>query len=120
MVGRDRELQHLLDRWEEVRDGRGQVVLVAGEPGMGKSHLLQALRDALGDAAHVWLDMQCSPFTSGSAFQPVVDLFHAALAGGAAKAPDEASRLLVTGLESMPGLPRGAPGPADPRLMTIS
>jgi class 3 adenylate cyclase len=105
MVGRERELGHLLDRWEEVQDGRGQVVLVSGEPGMGKSRLLRALRDKLADAPHLWLDMQCSPFTSGSAFQPLVDLFQTGLAGGAAKSPEEAGQLLVRGLESMPGLP---------------
>jgi hypothetical protein len=105
MVGRDRELGHLLDRFGEVQDGRGQVVLVSGEPGMGKSRLLRALRDKLADAPHLWLDMQCSPFTSGSAFQPLVDLFHTGLAIGAAKSPEEAGRLLVTGLEAMPGLP---------------
>jgi class 3 adenylate cyclase/tetratricopeptide (TPR) repeat protein len=105
MVGRERELGHLLDRWEEVQDGRGQVVLVSGDPGMGKSRLLRALRDKLADAPHLWLDMQCSPYTSGSAFQPLVDLFQTGLAGGAAKSREEASQLLVHGLESMPGLP---------------
>src|SRR5262245_54634526 len=105
MVGRDHELGHLLDRWEEVQEGRGQVVLVAGEPGMGKSRLVQALRESLGGAPHLWLDMQCSPFTSGSAFQPLVDLFHTGLASGAAKSPEEASRMLIAGLETMPGFP---------------
>ena len=105
MVGRDREVDHLLDRWEEAQDGRGQVVLVSGEPGMGKSRLLQALREELGDAQHLWLDMQCSPFTSGSAFQPLVDLFHAGLGFSAAESPQEASRQLVTGLDAMPGMP---------------
>jgi hypothetical protein len=105
MVGRDRELGHLVDRWEEVQDGRGQVVLVSGEPGMGKSRLLQALCEKLADVPHLWLDMQCSPFTSGSAFQPLVGLFLTGLAGGAAKSREEGSRLLITGLATMPGLP---------------
>jgi class 3 adenylate cyclase/tetratricopeptide (TPR) repeat protein len=105
MVGRDREVGHLLDRWEEVQDGRGQVVLISGEPGMGKSRLIQALRDELSDAQHLWLDMQCSAFTSGSAFQPLVDLFSAGLSQGTAATPKESSQLLTSGLESMPGLP---------------
>jgi class 3 adenylate cyclase/tetratricopeptide (TPR) repeat protein len=105
MVGREHELGHLLDRFVEVQDGRGQVVLVSGEPGMGKSRLLHALRDRLADAPHLWLDMQCSPFTSGSAFQPLVDLFRTGLASAATKSPEEASRRLVDGLASMPGLP---------------
>ncbi len=105
MVGRDREIGLLLDRWEEVQDGRGQVVLVSSEAGMGKSRLLQALRDEVAETPHLWLDMQCSPFASGSAFQPIVDLFHTGLSEGVEESPERVSELLVAGLESLPGLP---------------
>ena len=104
MVGRDRELGHLLDRWEEVQDGRGQVVLVSGDPGIGKSRLLRALRDKLADAPHLWLDMQCSPFTSGSPSSRSSTSSRPGR-GGAAKSPAEASQLLVRGLEAMPEIP---------------
>ncbi len=105
MVGRDREVGTLLDRWEEVQEGLGQVVLVSGEPGIGKSRLVQALRDELGESEHLWLDMQCSPFTSGSAFQPLVDLFRTGLGFGAADSPEQTGQLLVSGLAALPGLP---------------
>ncbi len=53
MVGRDREIGMLLDRWEDVQDSRGQVLLVSGEPGMGKSRLIQALHGELSDKQHL-------------------------------------------------------------------
>ena len=106
MVGRDRELGLLMDRWDEVQDGRGQVVLVSAEAGMGKSRLVQALRDALGDARHLWLDIRCSSFTSGSAFQPLVDLFTSGIRQGRPDSPEDSTRVLVSGLEQLPGLPR--------------
>ena len=49
MVGREHELGILLDRWERAVEGDGQVVLLAGEPGIGKSRMLRALRERLGD-----------------------------------------------------------------------
>jgi predicted ATPase len=47
LVCRGQELTLLLDRWEQAQKGEGQVVLLAGEPGIGKSRLVQALRDRL-------------------------------------------------------------------------
>jgi class 3 adenylate cyclase len=104
MVGRDREVGLLSDRWEEVQDGRGQVLLLSGDPGMGKSRLVQAWRDELGDSKHLWLDLHCSPFTMGSAFQPLVDLFNDGLTLGETDSPEQATALLVRGLEAMPQL----------------
>ena len=47
MVGRGEELDLLLRRWSQARDGEGQVVLLSGEPGIGKSRVLSALRERL-------------------------------------------------------------------------
>lgn len=105
IVGRDREIGLLLERWEEARDGRGQVALISGEAGMGKSRLLQALRDGIGEVPHAWLSLQCSPFTSGTAFQPVVDIFHRWLTEAGGHSPEESGKLFVDVLEAMPGLP---------------
>jgi class 3 adenylate cyclase len=104
IVGRDREVGLLRYRWSEAIEGRGHVVLVSGEAGMGKSRLVQRLHDDLEGTPHLWLDMQCSPFSSGTAFQPVVDLLTAGLALGEAASPAEASESLVTGLESVAGI----------------
>ncbi len=74
LVGRDLELGLLLDRWEQVREGDGQVVLVTGEAGVGKSRLALALRQRLEGQAHSWIECRCSPFAQSTPFQPVMEL----------------------------------------------
>jgi len=79
LVGRDAELQLLLDRWETAKSGEGQVVMVAGEAGIGKSRLSQALRDAVSREPHTRLRYQCSPHHMNSALYPTTQqLQHAA------------------------------------------
>jgi len=104
MVGRSLEIDLLRTRWEESLEGRGQVVLVAGEAGMGKSRLVQGLHDELAETPHNWFAMQCSPFTSGSAFQPLLDLLSASFALDDADSPTAARDLVIDGIESIPGL----------------
>ena len=70
LVGREGELAQLLQTWEAARDGSGSVVLLAGEPGIGKSRMCQALRDHIAGGASVTL-LQCSPYFNSSAFYPV-------------------------------------------------
>jgi DNA-binding NtrC family response regulator/tetratricopeptide (TPR) repeat protein len=72
-VGRDRELRLLADRFEQARAGQGQVCMIVGEPGIGKSRLLQELRQQLGDAA-AWVEAQAVPFGRAMPFHPVVDM----------------------------------------------
>jgi class 3 adenylate cyclase/pimeloyl-ACP methyl ester carboxylesterase len=79
LVGREHEIALLLDRWMLARDGGGRVVLLAGEPGVGKSRLIEALRERLADEPHARLLYQCSPQHAGSALHPIVtQLEHAA------------------------------------------
>ena len=52
LVGREHELGLLLDRWERAKEGEGQVVLLSGEPEVGKSRLIRALCERLGDGAY--------------------------------------------------------------------
>ncbi len=79
LVGRQEELELLLRRWQQIKDGEGRVVLLAGEPGIGKSRLTAALEDSLTDDAHVCLRYFCQPHIQGSALQPVLaQLQHAA------------------------------------------
>src|SRR5262245_34859872 len=68
MVGRQQEIALLLDRWELSRVGEGQVVLLQGEPGIGKSRMLLAFRESLGDRVQMTLQYQCSPYYTNSAF----------------------------------------------------
>jgi class 3 adenylate cyclase/tetratricopeptide (TPR) repeat protein len=73
LVGRERELGLLLDAFERARVGQGQVVLLVGEPGIGKSRLLLELRRRLGEAA-AWEEGHCLSFGKAMAFHPLVDL----------------------------------------------
>jgi class 3 adenylate cyclase len=60
LVGRDEEIALLLRRWRQARDSEGQVVLLAGEPGIGKSRLMREVRDRLSEEPHIRLLYQCS------------------------------------------------------------
>jgi class 3 adenylate cyclase len=74
LVGRDEEIALLLRRWDQVLEGEGQVVLVGGEAGIGKSRLTQALLERI-DEPHTLLRYQCSPFNLNSALHPFIETF---------------------------------------------
>jgi class 3 adenylate cyclase/tetratricopeptide (TPR) repeat protein len=79
LVGRGEELDLLLRRWSQAKDGEGQVVLLSGEPGIGKSRILDALRERLEAQGVQALRFQCSPYYVNSVFWPVIDNFQRAL-----------------------------------------
>ena len=72
LVGRDAELALLLDRWAQSSDGRGQVVLVNGEGGIGKSRLVEALRAQVLHDGVTRMTFRCSPYHTNSAFYPII------------------------------------------------
>ena len=72
MVGRDQELALLVDRWGKVKDGEGQVVLLSGEAGVGKSRLVRALYDRLRPEPGTRMRLQCSPYHVHSALWPMI------------------------------------------------
>jgi len=75
LVGRDRDVAALLDLFREVKAGRGQVALITGEAGIGKSRLVLEFRRALAEAgeAVTWLEGQCVSFGQSIPFLPLVD-----------------------------------------------
>ena len=73
LVGREHEFGLLRERWERVRDGEGQVVLLSGEPGIGKSRLVEALKDSLKHEGVSCLELRCSPYHQNSALYPVLE-----------------------------------------------
>jgi len=73
LIGRDEELELLSRRWERAKGGDGQVVLLSGEPGIGKSRLTRALQDWIGDEPHTRLLYQCSPHHTSSALYPIIN-----------------------------------------------
>jgi hypothetical protein len=71
-VGRERELQILSECFEKAKTGRGQVVFVVGEPGIGKSRLLLEFRRQIADEAN-WVEGRAISFWGSFAFHPLID-----------------------------------------------
>jgi TOMM system kinase/cyclase fusion protein len=78
-VGRDAEVALLDERWRHVRDGMGQVVLLSGEAGIGKSRLVQMFKERVTHEPHTLMEYRCSPYYQHSAFYPIVDFFERTL-----------------------------------------
>jgi class 3 adenylate cyclase len=72
LVGRDEELELLLRRWQQAKSGEGRVVLISGEPGIGKSRLTAALSEHIGSEPHARLRYFCSPHHQDSALYPFI------------------------------------------------
>lgn len=72
LVGREQEIGLLMDRWEQAKEGDGQVVLLSGESGIGKSRITEALRERTANDNPTRLRYQCSPFYTNTALHPVV------------------------------------------------
>lgn len=106
LVGRAQEVGLLSDRWQLAQEGEGQVILLAGEPGLGKSRLLRELRETLGGNNLQVLRFQCSPYYANSAYYPLTAHLERALGF----APDASTQQKLDALEALTvarlGLPR--------------
>jgi tetratricopeptide (TPR) repeat protein len=75
LVGREQEIGLLQERWMQVKDGLGQVVLLSGEAGIGKSRLVQVLKEHVASDPQAWLTpCQCSPYYQNTALYPMIEL----------------------------------------------
>ena len=73
LVGRDEEIAMLMRRWERARQGDGQLVLIVGEPGLGKSRLIEEFHARLRDTPHTWVEWSCSQLLQNTPLHPVTE-----------------------------------------------
>ena len=97
LVGREEELELLLRRWSKAKSGEGQVVLLSGEAGIGKSRLTAALLERLASEPHTRLRYFCSPQHTDSAFYPIIGQMERA----AGLAHDDTSKAKLDKLDAL-------------------
>jgi TOMM system kinase/cyclase fusion protein len=79
LVGRQQEMGLLRERWAQIGEGMGQVVVLSGEVGIGKSRLVQEVKTHVAGEPHAQLECWCWPYYQNSAFYPVIDLLQRVL-----------------------------------------
>ena len=73
LVGREEEVAMLMRRWERARQGDGQLVLIVGEPGLGKSRLIEEFHGRLLDIPHTWTEWSCSQLLQNTPLHPLAE-----------------------------------------------
>ncbi len=120
MVGREQEIALLGERWQQARDhGEGQVAVLAGEPGIGKSRIVLALQERLAGERHGALRYQCLPYYRNSALQVVIDELERTAGlqrddSAAAKLDKLGRHLAAARLERLPAAPAPGRAAVDP------
>ena len=82
LVGRQEELGLLLRSWEASKKGHGQAVLIQGEAGIGKSRLVEALREQVSREDYIWVAHRCSPYHANSTLYPAIEHLKRVMEGG--------------------------------------
>ena len=99
-VGREDELRSLMSRWERVLDGEGQVALIIGEAGIGKSRLLQRFHEQIAGTPHTWIEAGAGAFFQNTPFYPVSEMLRQFLGDGAATRSDRGTRTTADGVRT--------------------
>jgi class 3 adenylate cyclase len=73
LVGREEEIAMLMRRWERARQGDGQLVMIVGEPGLGKSRLIEEFHVRLRDTPHTWVEWSCSQLLQNTPLHPIAE-----------------------------------------------
>jgi class 3 adenylate cyclase len=98
LVGREQEVGLLVERWEQAREGQGQVVLLSGEGGIGKSRLIQVLKDHVADEPHTRMECRSLPYFTNTALYPITDFLQRTLRVQADDTPEMRLEKLVQNL----------------------
>ena len=101
LVGRDEEVGLLQRRWDQATTGLGQVVLLSGEAGIGKSRLVQVLKEHITAEPHTRIEWRGSPYHQQSALYPVIDHLQRLLRGHHDASPAEQLRTLEAALTAL-------------------
>jgi len=94
LVGRDHELGLLAARFEQACEGAGQVVIIRGDAGVGKSRLLRSFRERIAESPHTELSAQCSSYEADNAFHPLVEIIREGFAFGPSETTERKIDLL--------------------------
>jgi len=89
LVGREQEVGILLERWAQVKAGHGQVILLTGDAGIGKSRLVQMLKEHVANEPHVRWECRSAEYSQNTALFPHTDLFQRLLQFQSEETPDE-------------------------------
>ena len=119
LVGRQEELGLLLRSWEASKEGHGQAVLIQGEAGIGKSRLVEALRERVAGEDYIWVVLRCSPYHANSTLYPVIEHMKRALGWTPEDGAPEKLAKLEAGLEAQ-SLPLAEAVPLYAELMSLA
>jgi predicted ATPase/class 3 adenylate cyclase len=120
LVGREQEIRLLLERWAQVKEGVGQVVLLSGEAGIGKSRLVQVLQEHVAAEPQTWLTpCQCSPYHQHTALYPLIELLERVMLGLEREESPEQRLRKLEGFVVQYGLPLAETVPLLAALLSL-
>jgi class 3 adenylate cyclase/tetratricopeptide (TPR) repeat protein len=120
LMGREQEIGLLLERWAQVKDGLGQVVLLSGEAGIGKSRLVQVLAEQVAAEPQAWLTpCQCSAYYQNTALYPIIELLERVALQFEREEPPEQKLRKLQGFVVQYGLPLAEAVPLFAALLSL-